>query len=57
MSEPSLATIDGPPADALSRCLVLLLKGALYRDETPAEQGFRMERTTGFEPATLTLAR
>ena len=27
------------------------------RGETPAQQGFRMERTTGFEPATLTLAR
>ena len=27
------------------------------RDETPAQQGFRVERTTGFEPATLTLAR
>jgi hypothetical protein len=26
-------------------------------DETPAKQGFLMERTTGFEPATLTLAR
>jgi len=26
-------------------------------DETPAQQGFRVERTTGFEPATLTLAR
>jgi hypothetical protein len=25
------------------------------RDETPAQQGFRVERTTGFEPATLTL--
>ena len=27
------------------------------RDETPALPGFRLERTTGFEPATLTLAR
>ncbi len=27
------------------------------RDETPARLGYRMERTTGFEPATLTLAR
>ena len=27
------------------------------RGETPAQLGFRMERTTGFEPATLTLAR
>ena len=25
--------------------------------ETPAQLGFRMERTTGFEPATLTLAK
>lgn len=35
MSESSLATTDGPPGDALSRCLVLLLKSALYRDDSP----------------------
>lgn len=35
MTEPSLAHTVGPPADALSRCLVLLLKGALYRDDSP----------------------
>ena len=27
------------------------------RDETPASLGFRVERTTGFEPASLTLAK
>ncbi len=30
---------------------------SLERDETPAPQGFRLERTTRFELATLTLAR
>jgi hypothetical protein len=35
MTEPSLANTVEPSADALSRCLVLLLKGVLYRDDSP----------------------
>lgn len=37
MSEPLLTDTADPPVDALSRCLVLLLKGVLYRDDNLAD--------------------